>query len=64
MIYETDMSEKVLSMMRSMEFLSGMGLGRNQQGPPEFMEQEASRLKHGIGYAREDDSKEELDIWG
>ena len=29
-IYEADMSDKVLSMMRSMEFLQGMGLGKDQ----------------------------------
>lgn len=30
MIYEADMSEKVLGMMHSMELLLGMRLGRNQ----------------------------------
>ena len=30
MIYKADMSEKVLNMMHGIEFLPGMGLGRNQ----------------------------------
>ena len=57
------MSEKVLSMMRSMEFLPGIGLGKNQQGPPEFVERGVPRLKHEIGYGKEDGSDIELDIW-
>ena len=56
------MSKKVLSMMRSMEFLPSMGLGKNQQGPPEFVEHETPRLKHGVGYNEEDNSEEELEI--
>ena len=64
MIYKSDINEKVLSMMRSMEFFPGMGLGKNQQGPPEFIKHGAPRLKHGIGYDGEVDYEEELDIWG
>ena len=56
------MSEKVLSMMHSMEFLADMGLEKNQQGPPEFMEHGMLRLKHGIGYNGKDDSKGEFDL--
>ena len=62
MIYEADMTEKVLSMMRSMEFLPSMGLGKNQQGPPEFVEHGTLRLKHGIGYDGEDDFEEEFNL--
>ena len=59
------MNEKVvLNMMCNMEFFSGMGLGKNQQGLLEFMNQKVPRLKHGIGYGEEDGSNAELDIWG
>ena len=52
MIYEAEMNEKVvLSMMRNIEFFLGMGMGRNQQGLPEFVERGVPRLKHGIGYS-------------
>ena len=38
-IYEAEMNEKVvLGMMRNMDFFPGMGLEKNQQGPPEFVE--------------------------
>ena len=50
-------------MMRNMEFFPGMGLGKNQQGLPEFADQKVPRLKHGIGYGEEDGSDIELDIW-
>ena len=63
MIYEADMSDKMLSMVRNMEFLLGMGLERNQQGPPKFVEQGTLRLKHGIEYDGKDDSEEEFDLW-
>ena len=63
MIYESWMNEKVvLNMMRNMEFFTGMGLGKNQQGLPEFADREVPRLKHGIGYGEEDGSDLELDI--
>ena len=58
------MNEKVvLNMMHNMEFFSGLGLGRNQQGLPEFMDREVPKLKHGIEYGEEDGSDAELDIW-
>lgn len=38
MIYEAEMNEKVvMNMMRNMEFFLGIGLWKNQQGPPEFV---------------------------
>ena len=64
MIYESEMNEKVvLNMMRNMEFFPGMGLEKNQQGLPKFLDQEVPRLKHGIRYGKEDGSDAELDIW-
>ena len=57
------MNEKVvLSMIRDMEFFPGLGLGRNQQGLPKFVDPKTPRLKHGIGYGEEDGSDTELDI--
>ena len=37
MIYEDELNPKIASMMRGMNFVPGMGLGINQQGPPEFV---------------------------
>ena len=63
-IYESWINEKVvLNMMRNMKFFPGMGLGKNQQGLPGFMDPKTPRLKHGIGYGEEDGSDTELDIW-
>ena len=63
MIYESWMNEKVvLNMMRNMEFFPGLGLGKDQQGLPGFMDPKIPRLKHGIGYGEEDGSDTELDI--
>ena len=64
MIYESWMNEKVvLNMMHNMEFFLGMGLGKDQQDLPRFVDPEMPRLKHGIGYGEEDGSDTELDIW-
>ena len=49
--------------MRNMEFFLGLGLGKDQQGLPGFVDLETPRLKHGIGYSEEDSSETELDIW-
>ena len=40
-----------------------MGLGKNQQGLPEFVERGVPRLKHGIGYGKKDGFDAKLDIW-
>ena len=65
MIYQSEMNEKVvLNMMRGMEFFPGLGLGKNQQGLPEFVDLRILRLKYGIEYGEEDGSDTELDIWG
>ena len=54
MIYQSVMNEKVvLNMMRSMEFLPGLSLGKNQQGRPSFIDLGIPRLKYGIGYEEE-----------
>ena len=53
-------------MMCGMEFFPGLGLGKDQQGLPEFVDLGIPRPKKmtGIGYGEENDSDTELDIWG
>lgn len=57
MIYEDELNPKVASIMKKMNFLPGMGLGKNQQGPPEFVEPKVPFLKHGMGYQKSKKSK-------
>ena len=52
MIYEDELNPKIASMMKGMNFMPGMGLGRNQQGPPEFIESKVPISKFGLGYQR------------
>ena len=46
-------------MMRKINFMLGMGLGKNHIGPPEFVERKVLILKYGVGYQGADDFKEE-----
>ena len=50
MIYEDSMEEKVMSMLKGMNFMPGMGLGKDQTGLPEYVEAKLQILKHGLGY--------------
>ena len=50
MIYEDELNPKIASMMKGMNFVPGMGLERNQQGPPEFVEPKVPRSRFGLGY--------------
>ena len=50
MIYEDELNPKIASMMKGMNFVPGIGLGRNQQGPPEFVEPKVPKSKFGLGY--------------
>ena len=50
MIYEDELNPKIASMMKGMNFVPGMGLEKNQQGPPEFVEPKVHISKFGIGY--------------
>ena len=52
MIYEDELNPKIASMMKGMNFMPGMGLGKNQQGPPEFVEPKVPKSKFGLGYQR------------
>ena len=38
MIYEDSIEEKMLNMLKGMNFMPGLGLGKNQTGPPEYVE--------------------------
>ena len=37
-IYKDELNEKVLSMVGRMNCMPGMGLGKDQSGPPKFIE--------------------------
>ena len=50
MIDEDELNLKIASMMKGINFIPGMGLGRDQQGPPEFIEPKVPKYKFGIGY--------------
>ena len=50
MIYEDELNSKISSMMKNMNFMPGMGLWKNQQGPLEFVEPKVPILKYGLGY--------------
>ena len=50
MIYENSMEERVLNILKGMNFILGLGLGKNQTGPPEYVEAKLQILKHGLGY--------------
>ena len=52
MIYEDELNPKIASMIKGMNFMPRMGLGRNQQGPPEFIEPKVPVSKFGLGYQR------------
>ena len=50
MIYEDELNPKIASMMKGMNFMPGMGLGKDQQGPSEFIEPKVYISKYGLGY--------------
>ena len=37
-------------MLKWMNFMPGLGLGKNHTRPPEYMESKLQILKHGLGY--------------
>ena len=51
-IYEDELNPKIASMMKDMNFMPGMGLGKDQQGPAEFVEPKVSISKHGLGFQK------------
>ena len=52
----------MVSKMRNMNFMPSMGLGKNQDGSPEFVERKMPILKHGVGYRGNNDFGEEDEI--
>ena len=66
MIYEDSMEKKVLNIMKGVKFMPGLGLGKNQTGPPQYLKARLQILKHGLRYQGERDgpeSKEEQILW-
>ena len=61
MIYEDELDERVVSMMRTIKFMPGMGLGKDQRGPLRFIERKVPVLKHGVGYQVADNLEEEVE---
>ena len=50
MNYEDELNPKIVRMMKGMNFMPGMGLGKDQQGPTEFVEPKVPISKHGLGF--------------
>ena len=50
MIYEDELNSKIASMMKGMNFMPGMGLGKDQQGPAEFVEPKVPISKHRLWF--------------
>ena len=58
MSFDQHSSTLVLSMMRSMSYIPGLGLGRRQQGPREFTITVDHDMPYGLGYTpSEDDAR-------
>ena len=52
MIYEDELNPKIASMMKGMNFMPEMGLGKDQQGLAEFIEPKVPISKHGLGFQK------------
>ena len=57
MIYEDELHSKIVSMMKSMNFMPIMGLGKNQHGPSKFVKPKVPILRYGLGYQKIEKSK-------
>ena len=57
-MYEDELDSKVMNMMRKIRFMPDIGLGKNQNGPLEFVERKVLILKYGVEYHRDDDFEE------
>ena len=55
MSFDQYSSTLVLSMMRGMSYMPGLGLGRRQQGPREFTFTVDHDIPYGLGYTPTDD---------
>ena len=56
-IYEDELNPKISSIMKNMNFMPGIGLGKNQQGASEFIEPKVPILKYRLGYQKSEKSK-------
>ena len=58
MSFDKHISTLVLSMMRGMSYMPGLGLGHRQQGPREFTITVDHDMPYGLGYTSfEDDTR-------
>ena len=57
-MYEDELDSKVMNMMRKIRFMPDIGLGKNQNGPLEFVERKVLILKYRVGYHGDNDSEE------
>ena len=55
MSFDQHNSTLVLSMMRGMSYMPGLGLGRHQQGPREFSITVDNDIPYGLGYTPSED---------
>ena len=55
MSFDHHTSTSVLSMMRGMSYMPGLGLGRLQQGPCEFAFTIDHDIPYGLGYTHSED---------
>ena len=51
-IYKDELNPKITSMINGINFMPGMGLRKNQQGPSEFIEPKVPISKNGLGYQK------------
>ena len=49
-IYEDELDERIVSIMRKMNFMPGMGLEKEQQGLPKFIKLKVPISKYRLGY--------------
>ena len=58
MIYEDELNPKIASMMKGMNFMPEMGLGKDQQGLAEFIEPKVPISKHGLRFQKVEKARE------
>ena len=49
-IYEDELNPKITTMMKGMNFMLGMGLGKDKKCPSEFIEPKVPISKYRLGY--------------
>ena len=64
MSFDQHNSTLVLSMMRGMSYMPGLGLGRRQQGPHEFTITIDHEIPYGLGYTPSEDDARHMAMLG